>query len=716
MYKSQIRIELLSDLCAADGNGYNSSVDVDVCHDDCGLPYIPAKRLKGCLRECAQELNDWGGDIPIESLFGEEGDKRGACSIRNAYLEKRGDYEKEIMEGKAYALCHPQNVLQNFTYIRNQTAMDYVSGTAKKQSLRAMRVVKKGLVFVADVEWEDMESLNHNRVYLQDCCAVLKHIGVSRTRGFGNVRVSMEDRKPIDAKSQISYVEGATCLRYEITLKEPIVCKSVSGQEQNSMDYIEGAKILGLIAGRINRSGQDFVGFMDEGDGSLKCSNAYLQKERMRLTEVPACFYGIKNNASDYCDKIYEKDRKESEDRDKQLNPMKHCYVQIGQDGALKKYSVAMEERYHHRRPADKSIGRANEGDESVFYQMSSICAGQKFQGFITGSRQQIKQIYDMFSSENEIQLGYGKTTEYGRCEIRILSMDVSMNEPIRGSEFWMELISPAVLYNENAFYTTDMNDLKEEIGAALGVKESDIADMRYYGNFVTIGGYNVTWQMRKPTIEAFDKGTVVHMMLKSEMEIPFQTAWIGERNAEGYGEIQIYPVKENGGYLQEGKIVGSRKETEQQALSLENKPFLTEIAENLFQGYLACQAASDVQRDEDLLNKLSESTKPTVQNMILMCQDAKTMDEMQSAVSSRYDKASDHKQKKGKVADEILKSVRGKAKTLEEEFRKQQNLEGFSYRGNVEMEYLRHYLIQMKYKLRENSRKGDSEQEGEVV
>lgn len=54
MYKSQIRIELLSDLCAADGNGYNSSVDVDVCHDDCGLPYIPAKRLKGCLRECAQ--------------------------------------------------------------------------------------------------------------------------------------------------------------------------------------------------------------------------------------------------------------------------------------------------------------------------------------------------------------------------------------------------------------------------------------------------------------------------------------------------------------------------------------------------------------------------------------------------------------------------------------------------------------------------------------
>ena len=54
MYKSQIRIELLSDLCAADGNGYNSSVDVDVCHDDCGLPYIPANWLNVGRGEGAQ--------------------------------------------------------------------------------------------------------------------------------------------------------------------------------------------------------------------------------------------------------------------------------------------------------------------------------------------------------------------------------------------------------------------------------------------------------------------------------------------------------------------------------------------------------------------------------------------------------------------------------------------------------------------------------------
>ena len=58
MTKFKLSIELLSDLCVSDGSSYNSSVDLDVCHDEYGFPFIPAKRLKGCFRENALELND----------------------------------------------------------------------------------------------------------------------------------------------------------------------------------------------------------------------------------------------------------------------------------------------------------------------------------------------------------------------------------------------------------------------------------------------------------------------------------------------------------------------------------------------------------------------------------------------------------------------------------------------------------------------------------
>lgn len=713
MYKSRLKIELLSDLCVADGNGYNSSVDIDVCQDAYGLPYIPAKRLKGCLRECAQELNDWGDTIPVETLFGGEGYRSGVCSIRNAYLDTRDGYLDEILEGKDYALCHPQNILRNFTYIRNQTSIDYESGAALDKSLRTIRVVKKGLVFNADVEWDDREAMEKNKFYLQKCCAVLKHIGLSRTRGFGNVKVSVEKKEQKDENRSIPYVEGATRLTYEITLKEPVICKAVNGQEQNSMDYIEGAKILGLIADCINQSGQDFAEFMGEDSRELKCSNAFLQKEGTRLVEVPASIYGIKNNSLDYCDKIYERNKEEADDRDKQLNSLKHSYVAVDEDGVLTKYNVAMEERYHHRRPEDKSIGRADGRRDSVFYQMSSICAGQKFQGFITGSGQKIKQVYNMFVAENEIQLGYAKTSEYGRCSIRVIAMDNEPEEMEKGKAFWVHLVSPAILYNKKAFYTTDKDDLKEELLDALGISDGDIDDdnTQYFVNRTTIGGYNVTWNMRKPTIEAFDKGTVVYISFKKEMEIPIRTKWIGERNAEGYGEIDIHPVHANGLYLQKDKLKKSEKKTEQEPLNLGNKPYLTEIAGNLFQSYLGYRAACDVANEE-----LPEGLKPTVQNMILMCESAKTIEDMKKAVSSRYNKASEHKQEKGKSANEILKKVHEKAETLEKDFQIQQNLEQFSYKGNLEMEYLRNYLIQIKYRLRNNLIKGASVQKGEEV
>ena len=59
MKKYKLKIELLSDLCVANGGVYNSMLDTDVCSDAYGLPYIPGKRIKGCLRECALELQDW---------------------------------------------------------------------------------------------------------------------------------------------------------------------------------------------------------------------------------------------------------------------------------------------------------------------------------------------------------------------------------------------------------------------------------------------------------------------------------------------------------------------------------------------------------------------------------------------------------------------------------------------------------------------------------
>ena len=55
-----LKITLRSDLCVGNGESVGNTVDTDVCMDEAGLPYIPARRLKGCLKQAAQELERMG--------------------------------------------------------------------------------------------------------------------------------------------------------------------------------------------------------------------------------------------------------------------------------------------------------------------------------------------------------------------------------------------------------------------------------------------------------------------------------------------------------------------------------------------------------------------------------------------------------------------------------------------------------------------------------
>ena len=109
----QLIIRLLSDLCTCSGDTHNSLVDTDVVYDENGIPYIPAKRIKGCIREVAQEMVELGiADAEMHEIFGKEGQQNSAFSLSNAYIE---NYEKVTA---ALKKCHhaelksPQNVLK----------------------------------------------------------------------------------------------------------------------------------------------------------------------------------------------------------------------------------------------------------------------------------------------------------------------------------------------------------------------------------------------------------------------------------------------------------------------------------------------------------------------------------------------------------------------------------------------------------------------------
>ena len=699
--KLKMIIELLSDLCVADGGVYNSLIDTDVCYDKYGFPYIPGKRIKGCIRENALELKDWGMDINVDQVFGSEGEKEKASRVRidNAYLENYDKRKKEVIGSSNRKVYHPQNVLQQYTYIRTQTSIDYETGVAKDKSLRTTRVVNKGNTFVAYVYLNSDDDFNT----FKKCAESLSYIGLSRTRGFGEVKITIEkdnSDEGVASNESKNHLKGDTVLKYKISLDEPMICKSINGGESNSMDYIEGSKIIGLLASRI-KNDKELKEILDSK--GLIFSNAYIAKDNQRMMEVPAYIYSIKNDSKHYINRlIYDRDKSNAENEKRQLNIMKHCYVCLKENGDLVRQSVEMEERYHHSRPNDKSIGHAVESDdmsESKFYQLSSIQEGQTFVGYIYGDFEVISKIYDVLRKVDTCYMGYGRSAEYGKARFDIEGAGHQEGNKEVGKEFVVILKSPTIVYNDKAMYSTKIDDLENTIKKTIGLNNR--CEIGRYVQFTQVGGYNVTWQEKKPVLGAFDKGSSLNLVFEQETEINTgKTFFVGERIQEGYGECVIEKVKDDQNCKQLNIVSSdlSREKASQQIGELGQS-----ICSDLLKMYMRKVAYEMAKSEKDLSN---ENVRSTVSNMIMMENENKTIEGIKKSVQKRYEKNSKVKTQKKEFAQKIIKNVEGKSVDIFSGFNK---LYGVEYKGeNIDLEkhLLRLYLQELKYRIREKSNK----------
>lgn len=203
-------VDLLSDTIIASDKGYGAIIDTDVVFDEVGLPYIPAKRLKGVLRESAEVLlnvfqrANINFNIDVCGVFGKQGrvsSESGANFIvPNLYIEdyeKTRDFFDSLFSGegadnasRGKFSVSKEDVMSFFTNIRMQTAIDSELGKTKKHSLRSVRVLDKNLVFSNSFELDEMYI--NQLLYV---CAATKNIGSKRNRGFGEVRVYIKDAK-----------------------------------------------------------------------------------------------------------------------------------------------------------------------------------------------------------------------------------------------------------------------------------------------------------------------------------------------------------------------------------------------------------------------------------------------------------------------------------------------------------------------------------------
>jgi len=208
-----LKIEFTSDALPGSGEGLGAVIDTDIVFDKTGLPFIPAKRFKGCLRESANDvchmlrrgqINSLGFPLAIENsaeegtgktqyrfvneLFGRPG-REDSAPIYFSNITIR-DYQRNAdvltyFQQEYPVLVSTESVVRTFTYLRQSTAIDE-QGVADDHSLRTARVLKKGLEFKGSIRLPAEDTAKEQLLAL--ACINLRRMGSKRRRGFGEMR------------------------------------------------------------------------------------------------------------------------------------------------------------------------------------------------------------------------------------------------------------------------------------------------------------------------------------------------------------------------------------------------------------------------------------------------------------------------------------------------------------------------------------------------
>ncbi|MBD3351593.1 MAG: hypothetical protein GF364_08920, partial [Candidatus Lokiarchaeota archaeon] len=592
-------IEFLSDTIIGSSSTLGKEIDNDVCYDDCGLPYIPSKRLKGLFKRNARELILLNAIHPtILDLFGRSGRSDPDLVISNAYifkirdkhnLRKIGEYREVRRILRVFQesnIITKPNIIDYFTYIRAQTAIDE-DGITKDKSLRFSRVIKKGLLFKFSIEISNSFSISKNLIDdFNKTLEFTKNIGLMRTRGFGEIKIkpieinddnTKNDSKDLKNKQKYQN-EDYIYLKIKLENLEPIIVRNAIGDINRSENFIRGSYIRAAIASIYQKM------YGNDEENYLKFKKLFIDSNIFFTNLYPSLLGDIayptpntikkEKYGNKYYDLSNQQSRKEILETSPQLTKFSEFLLlkrTLKRDRlGLIPVSVDKGIESHHLQPKSillshpiKSGTENNKFDTGTFFHYESIKARHNFTGYIHGTYQNLKEIIEILRDPLEIQIGKSRTAQYGKCLIWTEKLDSLLKKQdlqpnmMNKKRLVITLLSDTILRNHEQFTggrgaelllecikkdLKTFNDLNKNSRKNIKVWIEKNDNYSYaFISYVTVGGFNGLSLLPKAQNLAIKAGSVI--IIESDKDLTEFTKFlhlrhIGLRKSEGYGQI----------------------------------------------------------------------------------------------------------------------------------------------------------------------------------
>lgn len=565
--KGVLTITLCSDLCAGSGYAYAGVIDSDICYDDFGLPYIPAKRLKGCMRESAQSiLYDFISQEDVDKLFGAAGEKScGLLAINNARIT---NYDKIVEELKALkkngsevvAYSSQQEILNQFTQIKAQTSIDE-NGVADDNTLRYTRVVKqyspitnKPLVFETEITL--MQATTDLEEILKKIALATRNIGMHRNRGMGSVTCKLVFDKEIEENTiKSSAIENKktqeesqwVVLSYQLKNSQPLMLGS--NDDQASETCIRGQRVLGVLVGtylaskETSAQDQTFVDLFLAGQAIF--TNLVPYKNGQAYYPAPLFLNQLKKTKKIVNTQFsYTGDANEEYDPSNGNQPkkLKGKYVFFDDKNRADIAEVEQTMIYHH-----SHYKKNADGVEGILYTQSAVQENQCYTGQVYVKEQYASVVKDLLE-KSEFCFGRSRSAQYGKCvllnKIENKNIEKVFFNGKKGQTVMVTLLSDGIFQStKGTGYSIYYDDLQKAVAEELGIEADQTEQEKFHSMIQTkeLNGYQTMWNLHKQTVPAVAAGSVFVYRLQSDIKITKR--FIGEKNLEGYGQICIFDL-----------------------------------------------------------------------------------------------------------------------------------------------------------------------------
>lgn len=662
-------LELKSQLCSGSGYSFAGVVDTDICSDSYGIPYIPAKRLKGCLREAADiALSE---DKVIE-IFGKKGSNSvTGLYLGNAYLTECEAIERDLeglSQNKLFKnALRSENVLSYYSVVRGQTKISPETGTAKANTLRFTRMMNqydeegKPYHFQAVIEYKD-DILDE----LVRVAKALRNIGIDRNRGLGSVKATCKECKDEQTKGA-KFVEsvlsdGRIKIDYTLYNEQPLMLSRNS--ESASENYISGQMMLGAVASLYlddHRNSPESDEFKDIFLNGKTCwLNAYPGNSK-EARNIPAPEYiGKLKKTKKFVNLLYDDDSQDENDLYYLLNgnqpkKLKKVFVAI-KDNSISVFEVKHRLEYHHSKNQVDELQQ-----QGIFYSSDCLAEGQYFHGSVITPREYVERIKEILSS-GQIRLGKSRTAQYGKCSF-VDSIESAVGEKLQissGKRVVITFVSDAI-FSSNGVYLSDGVSLKKRVAEELGIKADDTKADQQFLTISVANGYSSIWNARRESIPVVKAGSAFVYTVSENTELE-ALCQIGMRKQEGYGEVQISVLEDRRSSkrrLEASSTVGNATATNASDVSIATKSIVKSILLKRINDQLAQKAIYSK-------GKLSKISASSAGRLSLMLKES-----LESSASSEAQKNDLKKRIESIKRDNVKSEVMGAYKAAMDDIEK---------------------------------------------